>query len=62
MPDPEAATGDERGPERSREREIPVPEGVTEGGTAKYTEDELTTWVQAWEQQASLANGGRPTE
>jgi hypothetical protein len=47
---------------RSRERDIPVPEGVTEGGTAQYTADELTTWVQAWEQQAGLPNGGRPTE
>ncbi|MEU5200367.1 hypothetical protein AB0G86_41065 [Streptomyces scabiei] len=47
---------------RSRERGIPLPEGVTEGGTATYTADELTTWVRAWEEQAGLPNGGRPTE
>ncbi|WP_256917457.1 hypothetical protein [Streptomyces hilarionis] len=46
---------------RSRKRDIQVPEGVTEGGTAQYTARELTTWVQAWEQQAGLPNGGRPT-
>ncbi|WP_432158333.1 hypothetical protein [Streptomyces sp. bgisy153] len=47
---------------RSRERGIPVPEGASEGGTAKYTADELTTWLRAWEEQAGLPNGGRPTE
>ncbi|MFI9176071.1 hypothetical protein [Streptomyces lincolnensis] len=47
---------------RSRERGVPVPEGQLERGTAKYTKDELTTWVRAWEERAGLPNGGRPTE
>ncbi|MFJ3513198.1 hypothetical protein [Streptomyces luteogriseus] len=47
---------------RSRERGVPVPAGEPDSGTTQYTKDELTTWVQAWEQQAGLSNGGRPTE
>ncbi|MEU8812463.1 hypothetical protein ACN6K5_007597 [Streptomyces violaceoruber] len=47
---------------RSRERGVPVPAGEPDSGTTRYTKDELTAWVQAWEQQAGLSNGGRPTE
>ncbi|CAC36715.1 hypothetical protein PV411_33940 [Streptomyces sp. NRRL_B-16638] len=47
---------------RSRERGVPVPSGEPDSGTTRYTKDELTTWVQAWKQQAGLSNGGRPTE
>lgn len=46
---------------RSRERGVPVPAGESDSGTTRYTKDELTTWVRAWEQQAGLSNGGRPT-
>ncbi|MET9847830.1 hypothetical protein [Streptomyces ossamyceticus] len=46
---------------RSRERGIPVPEGASERGTAKYTADELATWLRAWEEQAGLPSGGRST-
>ncbi|MCX4652212.1 hypothetical protein OG249_09910 [Streptomyces microflavus] len=29
---------------RSLDRGVPVPEGVLDGQTVRYTEDELTTW------------------
>ncbi|MFI9080993.1 hypothetical protein ACIGW8_31745 [Streptomyces sioyaensis] len=46
---------------RSPERGIPVPAGELDGQTTRYTKDELTTWLSAWQQQAGPANGGRPT-
>ncbi|MGW6639843.1 hypothetical protein ACWGIT_20315 [Streptomyces cyaneofuscatus] len=45
---------------RSPERGIPVPEGVLDGQTVRYTEDELTTWRTAWEEQAGPTTGRPP--
>lgn len=45
---------------RSRERGIPLPEGVPDGQTVRYTEDELTTWRTAWEEQAGPTTGRPP--
>ncbi|MFJ3439455.1 hypothetical protein ACIPMU_38825 [Streptomyces cyaneofuscatus] len=41
-------------------RGIPVPEGVLDGQTVRYTEDELTTWRTAWEKQAGPTTGRPP--
>ncbi|MFE5902495.1 hypothetical protein ACFQ67_34510 [Streptomyces sp. NPDC056488] len=37
----------------SPKRGIPVPTGSPEGNAIRYTEEELTTWLSAWEKQAS---------
>lgn len=39
----------------SPRRGIPVPTGSLEGKATRYTEDELTTWLSAWQQQADAA-------
>ncbi|MFD4862878.1 hypothetical protein [Streptomyces atratus] len=42
---------------RSPERGIPVPEGKLDGQTVRYTEDELTIWLAAWQKQACPTTG-----
>ncbi|WP_414170885.1 hypothetical protein ACMATS_37795 (plasmid) [Streptoverticillium reticulum] len=44
---------------RSPERGVPVPEGELDGQTVRYTEDELRTWLAAWQKQAG-PTPGRP--
>ncbi|MFD3779950.1 hypothetical protein [Streptomyces sp. NPDC058612] len=39
----------------SPRRGIPVPTGSLEGKATRYTEDELTTWLSAWQQQVDAA-------
>ncbi|MFD9593082.1 type IV secretory system conjugative DNA transfer family protein [Kitasatospora sp. NPDC059973] len=50
---------------RGEKRGIPFPEGVTDGHTWFYTEEELTTWLAAWEDwqknnNAKPVNSPRP--
>ncbi|WP_331725538.1 hypothetical protein OG596_38390 (plasmid) [Streptomyces sp. NBC_01102] len=45
---------------RSRERGNPVPEGELDGQTVRYTEDELTIWLAAWQKQAGPTTGRLP--
>ncbi|MFJ6355023.1 hypothetical protein ACIQKB_36900 [Streptomyces sp. NPDC092046] len=37
---------------RSQERGVPFPDGVTDGRTTYYTEDELKDWVVRWKESA----------
>ncbi len=47
---------------RSVQRGVPVPEGVLDGQTLRFTEDELRAWRAAWEEQAAAASNGRPSQ